>query len=205
VRLLEALRRLTAQRSPLADVLPVLRTLAPDDPFAEAIVHRPVGPDLALFLAHVAWTPRGTIGINYVMRHAVESSGTPEDRYVEAAYANLGKALKVEAGEVEGVKVFQVRHPLDHGASALGLPDFYANALAWAGSGNLFVGFTDPSTLFVTDMANDGVIRRFRESVRTSDYWGSVYLTPACYQLNANGLRLIEARAAQDGQPPPPA
>jgi hypothetical protein len=199
---LDTIRRLTGRRpSPKADLLPVLRTYAPNDPFAEAVVNRPVGPDLGIFLAHVNWTPRQTLGIDYLMRHAVEPSGGPDDGYFEAAYANLRRGLKVEGGEVDGATVFQVRHALDHGTSALGLPDFYTNATAWAGTGNLFVGFTDPSTLFITAMENADVIRRFRDAVLKSDYWGSVSLTPACYQLNANGLRLIEARAEKEGRP----
>lgn len=176
------------------DLLPVLRTYEPGDVFAEAAVHRAVGPNLANFLARVNWTPRRTIRIDYLMKHEVASSGGPEDPWFEAAYANLRRGLKVEGGETEGGKVFFFTHPLDHGASALALPDFYQKAAAVAGTPDLVVGFPDPSTLFVAPAGNADAIEKLRELVVTSGYWGSVSLTPACYHLDADGLRLIARR-----------
>jgi hypothetical protein len=200
----EQIRRATAGRvgeeelsepnDQLDDLLPVLRTIEQGDGFAAMTVNRAVGPGLGFFLAHVNWTPRRTIGTRYVMKHDVESLGKSADELMALACRNFASGLQVEAAEVEGERVFVVKHPLDMGASAVGLPDFHANASRWVGADELFIGFPDPSALFVTGMSNTKAIARTRQAVLTSDYWGAVALTPACYRLDAAGLNLIAAR-----------
>jgi hypothetical protein len=132
------------------------------------------------------------------MKHDVESLGKPADELMAIACRNLAWGLQVDATEVEGERVFVVKHPLDMGASAICLPDFHANATGWAGADELFVGFPNPSVLFVTRLTNTKAIARLRQTIVTSDYWGSVALTPACYRLDAAGLTPIAARPNPD-------
>jgi hypothetical protein len=182
----------------LDDLLPVLRTAEPGDIFSEAAVHRPVGPGLGLFLAHVNWTPRQTIGTRYVMNHDVESLGKSAEELMALALGNLASGLQVETAVAGGERVFLVKHPLDMGASAIGLPDIHAKASEWAGADELFVGFPDPSVLFVTRWSHTKAIARMRQTILTSDYWDAVALTPACYRLDASGLQLLAARPNPD-------
>jgi hypothetical protein len=104
------------------------------------------------------------------------------------------EAAEGRGRNVNGEIVYFFKHPLDHGASALCLPEFYGKASALAGSPDLFVGFTDPSELFVTLPGNTELVGRLREAVVNSDYWGSVHLTPACYRLTAAGLEPVVKR-----------
>src|SRR5262249_19444076 len=160
------------------------RTYEPGDVFAEAIVHRAVGADLAVFLAYAGTTPRGTIGIDYVMRSSVDTSEAAVTQMFETAWQNVRSGLQVDAHEAEGVKIFAFSHPSDMATSALGLPEFYEQARGWLGQDDLFVAFTDPAHLFVT-VPESQVVGKLCRAVEQSDYWGSVALTPACYHLNA--------------------
>jgi hypothetical protein len=187
----EALSRSTNQ---LDDLLPVLRTAQPGDGFSEMIVNRTVGPGLGFFLAHVNRTPRQTIGTRYVMNNDVQALGKSADELLAIANRNLAVGLQIQAVEVEGERAFMVKHKLDMGASAIGLPDFHANASKWAQASEVFVGFPNPGVLFVTAMSNAKAIDRLRQAILTSDYWGSVALTPACFRLTGAGLELIAIR-----------
>jgi hypothetical protein len=178
----------------LDDLLLVLRIAEPGDNFSQMIVNCPVGPGLSFFLAHVNWTPRRIIGTRYVMNHDVELLGRSAEELMTIACQNLASGLQVEAGEVEGERVFIVKHSMDMGASAIGLPDLHANASQWAEADELFVGFPDPSVLFVIGLSNTKAVARMRQAILASDYWGSVALTSACYRLNAAGLELIAVR-----------
>jgi hypothetical protein len=192
---------LSKENNQLDDLMPVLRTTEPADFFAEATVNRPVGPGLGVFLAHVNWTPRQTIGTRYVMNRDVKSLGKSADELMAIAFRNFASGLQVEAGEIEGERVFLVKHPLDMGASAIGLPNFHANASGWAEAGELFVGFPNPSVLFVTRLSNTKAFAQMRQIILTSDYWGAVALTPACYHLDGSGLNLIAARPNPEKPP----
>src|SRR5262249_15605479 len=138
----------------LDDVLPVLRTSGPDDGFSDMIVNRPVAPGLGFFLGHVNVTSRQTIGTRYVMNDDLAGLKKTADELFAIAHRNLASALQVEVVQVEGEGVFVVKHPLDVGASAIGLPDLHANASRWCGTDELFVGFPAPSTLFVTAISH---------------------------------------------------
>lgn len=177
-------------------LLPVLRDFAPGDVLADAIVHRAVGPSWAVFLAHVGPTERGTIGTEYVMKRSLEESPQTPDELFEAAWQNLAKGLKIEGGDIEGVRVLQLSHPLGFAASALALPNFLANASSWMEQPSIFAAFPSPDTLLVT-APDTPVAEQLRESVVKSDYWGSVALTPACLVMDATGMRVIDARKAE--------
>jgi hypothetical protein len=178
----------------LDDLMPVLRNI---DGFSEMVVNCPVGPGIGFYLAHVNWTERKTIGTLYVMKRDVETTGKTAEELMTTALRNFASGLQVQGAQAEGERVFMVKHSLDMGASAIGLPDFHSNASRWAGSAELFVGYPDPSVLFVTAMSNTRAVTRMTEAIITSDYWGAVALTPACYRLTAGGLELIAARTTE--------
>jgi hypothetical protein len=195
-----AKEELSKPNDSLDDVLPVLRLSEPGDGFSELIVNRPVAPGLGCFLGHVNVTPRQTIGTRYVMiADLARLNKTAEELFAIACH-NLASALRVEVVQVEGEGVFVVKHPLDVGASAIALPDLHANASRWTGAEEMFVGFPDPSTLFVMSLSHGKAIERLREAIVTSDYWGAVALTPACYRLDPAGLQLIAARPAPEAE-----
>ncbi|MGL4553778.1 MAG: hypothetical protein ACRC33_21655, partial [Gemmataceae bacterium] len=176
---------------PAAKLMPVLRDL---DGFGDDVVHRAVGPEFGAFLAHVARTPRDTLGIDYLMRSQLEGSPMTPDEAFRTACENFVAGLKIEGGLVGGEKVITVRHDLDLGTSALALPDFLDNASGWVGSAEVFVGFNDPTTMYVAARADGPFAARMRRSVQTSDYYGSIALTPACFTLGPGGPRLVARR-----------
>ncbi|HQR08233.1 MAG TPA: hypothetical protein PLN21_15505 [Gemmatales bacterium] len=179
------------------DLFPVLRTYhAGTDVFAESVVNRGLGAGLGFFLGHVNWTPHKTVGTAYVMKGEVEAFGKSAEELMDIACRNLEKELQVIPYEVDGERAFLLKHPMDMGASAIGLPGFYQNACQMAEAEKLFVGFADPGMLFLTSSKNKLAASRLGKTILKSNYWGSVYLTPACYLLTAKGLKLIAARPA---------
>ena len=185
----------TPQPRSEAALFPVLRDYAANDGFARTIVHRAVGTDLAVFLAHVGPTPRGTIGIDYVMQKNVGPSAESVNGLFEAAWRNLGTALQIDVREAEGGQVLSVTHPSGMASGALSLPDFYEQACSWVGREEVFAAFPDPDTLFLTAPGSPAV-GRLRQAVEQSQYWGAVALTPACCLLSRSGLRRVAVRPA---------
>lgn len=185
---------LATTKNRLDDLLPVLRTLEPGDVFSPRAVGLTIGPGLGLFLGHVNWKPRQTIGTRYVMKQDVAALGRPAEELMAVACRNLACGLRVDAVQIEGERAFVVKHPMGLAASAIGLPDLYANASQWTRAEELFVGFPDPSLLLVTRLEHAKAVAAVRQAIVTSDYWGAVALTPACYRLDAAGLELIAAR-----------
>jgi hypothetical protein len=178
-------------------LFPILRDYKAGDFFAQAVVHRPIAPELAVFLAQIGTTVEGNMGIEYAMQNRVESSSESIDDLFEEACHNLRAGLHVNAGEADGSKIFTFSHPSDMAASALCLPDFYDQVCSWFGQDKFFIAFTDPANLYVT--AQDSPFTaKLRKAVENSDYWGAVALTPACYHLDAGGLTLVVARPKKE-------
>lgn len=176
-----------------AALFPVLRSYAPGDVFMQIGVYRPIATDLAVYLAHVGMTPRNTIGIDYVMRANIDASEQAVAGLFDTALQNLRMGLQVNVSEDGGEKLFAFIRPGYMAASALCLPDFYQQVRSWLGE-EVFVAFPDPDNLFVT-LPQTRFAQTLRQTIEQSNYWGSVALTPACYLLNASGLRQVAARA----------
>ena len=176
-----------------ASLFPVLRSYAPDDVFMQIGVYRPIATDLAVYLAHVGMTPRNTVGIDYVMRASIDVSEQAVAGMFDAAMQNLRTGLQVNVSENGGGKLFAFTRPGYMAASALCLPDFYQQVRSWLGE-EVFVAFPDPDNLFVT-LPQSRFAITLRQTIEQSNYWGSVALTPACYLLNASGLRQVAVRA----------
>jgi hypothetical protein len=173
------------------ELLPVVRDR---DMLTEVVVHRPLSAELAVFLAHVTWTPQQTIGIHYLSQAQLEGSPLSLEETFQTALENLIQGLKIEAASAGEEKVFTVRHSHDLAVSALALPDFLDNAREWTGAERVFIAFVEAGTLYITADADGPFAARMRRAVQTSDYYDSVSLTPSCYWLGPEGLTLLSRR-----------
>ncbi|MFT5528010.1 MAG: hypothetical protein ACI9G1_003270 [Pirellulaceae bacterium] len=177
-------------------LLPVLRN--ENDMMAGVGLQRSIGAGLAIVLANVSFTPRGTIGIDYLMAAEIDDSEEAIEDLFIAAFNNLAGALQIQTKEAnDGDVIVVISHPLDHGASALCLPDLFEHGKSWLKTEELFVGIPDPGTLVMLP-ADSPEIPRLTESVISSEYWGSVALTPAVFKLTKDGLERIATRKSPE-------
>jgi hypothetical protein len=173
------------------DLLPILRSFDRGDLFAQTVVHRRLADDLAVFLAWVAPTARGTRGIDYLLTRTVREKQVDEAELFELAYDELKGGLEVSAAAGDdGRTFFALRRPGGFAASAVGLPDFYDQASDWTGAKRVFVGIPDPDTLLVAAYASP-VTQSLLASVDASEYAGAVDLRPASYLLNDSAIKRI--------------
>ena len=164
-----------------ANLYPVLRPAGSG--MAQFAVHRPIGAGLVVCLAHVAWTPRKTIGTNWLMQGSVQD--TEVDRLFEVAWKNLAKGLKVEGRSGEMGAIYTFEHPMCLAAGAIALPGFYENAVQATGAAEVVVGTPCLSHLFVA-AANTPAAESLREIVLAAESDGE--LPPAVFRLDASGL-----------------
>lgn len=170
-------------------LFPVLRREEPGNIFDKGVVHRPIGAGLGVYLAQVGPTPRGTIGIDYVLQHRTDWSHLSVDAAFETAWRNLSTGLRISAMKNKGATFFAVEHSSGLAAAALGLPGFHEQASQWVGSPEVFIAIPDPSTLLAA--APGGVAEsQLREAIHRAPVNGAVDLDPGCYILSVNGLRL---------------
>ena len=172
-------------------ILPVLREYAPDDVYAQSVVYRPVADGLGLFLASVAPTESGTVGVNYLMARDVAANGIAETALFETAYANLTEGLRVNGVEDDGQTFLALEREGGFAASALGLPDFHAQAAEWLSAPRLFAGFTDPDTLFVA-AADSPLAAKLQAAIAASDpSEDTIHLDPASYRLDGKSITRV--------------
>jgi hypothetical protein len=169
--------------------LPVLRDL---DGLSPAIAHRTIAPGLGVFLAEVGTTPRGTIGIDYVMAAKLNEPSSDAGRLWQQAFSNLASSLQVDAADLDGQLLFIFNREQGMAASAIALPDFSDRAAEWTGSQRLMVGIPDPDTLLLC-AAGSPVVGHIQEATLGSQYVGAVNLTP-CLLLLDHGRLSLEAR-----------
>jgi hypothetical protein len=170
-------------------LLPVLRREDPDSIYAQTIVHRPLGAGVGVYLAQVGPTPRGTIGINYVLQHQTDWKSTSVHEAFETAWRNFKADLKISGIKNDGATFFSVEHPSGVAAAALGLPGFRDEASQWVGSSELFIAVLNPSTLLVA--APGGLAeKQLRATTHQYTETGAVDLDPGCYILSPSGLRV---------------
>lgn len=175
-------------------LLPVLRNDDDGDMMAEIGVYREVGAGLAISLANVGMTSRGTIGIDYLMRGDIEDGEEVREQLFNEAWDNLRKGLKIQGGETQvGGKLITISHPSDHAASAISLPDFYDQASAWLEVDKVFVAIPDPGNLLLA-APDSKIVDDVTQMVLASEYWGAVALTPACFHLSKAGLERVATR-----------
>lgn len=172
--------------------LPVLRNL---DSLSEALVYSEVAPGLAVFLAQVGMTPRGTLGIDYVMAKAAQEQAIDVKALWAKAFSNLKDGLKVNAARHNGQTYFILTRQGNLAASAIGLPDFPAQATGWLGSARLLAAIPNPDTLMVCE-AGSPVTGHLRGAVLKSTYTGAINLTPCVLRIEDGRISVLARRAA---------
>ncbi|WP_410615349.1 hypothetical protein [Amycolatopsis sp. lyj-109] len=178
------------------EVLPVLwSTSSPRAGLLDTLPHQPLVPGrLSVALAVVGRTPRGTIGMHHITRHQHEEMGAPplEDLFA-VGYQSLARGLKFEVrSSGEDVLVSVARENL-LAASALALPDLYAQLSQQFGPGDLLVGLPCPDEMYVA-REDSGLADTVREQVLASPY-ETTELVPSVLRLGPGGLELLAERS----------
>jgi hypothetical protein len=163
-----------------AKLLPVLRN---SGDFSEIIVNLPLTPEYSLFLANVGWTPRGTIGIDYLMTQKVREGGLDQHGLWKEAFANLASGLNVNVIKHKGHPLFIVSRPDGLAAAAVGLPNFADKAEGWVKSRHVMIGIPDPGTVMVC-AAESPVMSHVRDTIKGAQYSGTVDLTPCLMRID---------------------
>lgn len=174
------------------ELLPVLwSTSSPRAGLLEALPHRPLVPGrLSVAFAVVSRTPEGKIGMHHVTRHQHEEMGAPD--LAGVAYPSLARSLKFEIrSSGSDVLVSVVRENL-LAASALALPDLYAQLSEQFGAGDLLVGLPCPDEMYVA-REDSGLAAAVRELVLESPY-ETTELVPSLLRLGPDGLELLAER-----------
>jgi hypothetical protein len=167
-------------------LLPILRNA---DQLTQVMVHQPLGSTLALCLARVKTTPEGRIGIDYVMTASVKETPDAVQTLWKEGLAALTQGLQVSVGEHQGDQFFMVNRREGFAASALGLPDFFANAASWIKSPRIAAAILDPNTICLC-AADRAIVRHLEEMVINSPYQGSINLTPCLLILDKSALTM---------------
>ncbi|MBX7223466.1 MAG: hypothetical protein K1Y36_26365 [Blastocatellia bacterium] len=173
--------------------LPVLRNR---DPLARNMVHRPVTDHLVICLALVGKTPSNTIGIDYVMKNRLAEIPVPEAEIWEDAFANLTVGLRVNACQEQGETFFTLERKDGFAASAWTLPDFPKRAAEWVQSRQFILAFPNPNLLFLC-ASTSTMVSQFTNMVVTSDYTGSINLTPSVLEFDGMAFRILAQRPDQ--------
>jgi hypothetical protein len=181
-------------------LLPILRSFDPNDLYAQCIVHRRVADEIAVFLAWVAPTRRGTRGIDYLLTRTVREKQVEEAELFDLANDELKEGLQVDAtAREDGGTYFALRRPGGFAASAIGLPDFCDQASEWTGTKRVFVGIPNPDTLLVAAYTSP-VVQSLLRWVDTSCYAGAIDLEPASYLLNGSVIERLGTSKRRAGR-----
>ncbi|MEL6271627.1 MAG: hypothetical protein AAFU54_22475 [Chloroflexota bacterium] len=174
------------QNLPDAAHFPVLRDA--DGIAQELFVTRSLTPDLVLCLAQVGITPRGTIGIDYVM----EKDAPDADTLWTQAYTTVMTGLAVNAAEDDGHPLLVINREQGLGAAAVALPDFAQRMEGMLNTPRLYVAIPEPNTLLAV-AADSPIAEKIQQMALNSDYSGAVALTP-CVLLYENGQPAVMGR-----------
>jgi hypothetical protein len=178
-----------AAQQPGPLLIPVLRNI---DDFTQMVVHRRLIPELGIFLASVGPTPRGTIGIDYLMSAKARSENMNLNALWNEAFSNLKMGLNVSAAGRNNERYFIVKRQGNIASSALALPDFFEQAMQWVGNREIQIAVPDPDTLLLC-AARSPVARDLKNAALQSQYVGAVHLTP-CVLLLENGKLSLQAK-----------
>ena len=180
----------TASDANSAELLPVLRNA---DSFSDIVASRPLIPGLALFLANVGPTSRGTLGIEYVMLGKLEQEQIDPEELWKHSFDNLMKGLSVNVAKDGEQSFFILKRQGGMASGAIGLADFRENVVGWIGSNRAIIGIPDPDTLIIC-AANSPLLSRIQQQILNSKYSGPVNLTPALLLLDNDRLSLDRKR-----------
>ncbi|RSM41681.1 hypothetical protein DMA12_23995 [Amycolatopsis balhimycina DSM 5908] len=177
------------------EVLPVLwSTSSPRAGLLDALPHQPLVPGrLSVALAVVSRTPQGKIGMQHITRHQHEQMGTPplEDLF-GVGYQSLARGLKFEVRRSGEDTLVSVARENLMAASALALPDLYAQLTQHLGAGELLVGLPCPDEMYIA-RAESGLAATIREQVLGSPY-ETTELVPSVLRLGPGGMELLAER-----------
>ncbi|MDX3195719.1 hypothetical protein PV458_45590 [Streptomyces sp. MN03-5084-2B] len=179
-------------RQSAEELLPVLWSASsPRAGLLETLPHHPLVPGrLSVAFAVVGPTPHGTVGMHHVTRHQHEEMGAPD--LTGVAYQSLARGLKFEVGGYgDDVLVSVVRDNL-LAASAIVLPDLYAQLSRQFGEGDLLVGLPCPDEMYVV-REDSGLAEKVREQVLNSPY-ETTELVPSVLRLGPDGVELLAER-----------
>ena len=167
-------------------LLPVLRNLS-NDILSQAGVLRGVAPGLAVFLAEVSPTLKGTMGVSYVLRNHLPDKPSINELFFELAFRHLVEGMHVNLVEQSGERFHRVHRADGFGASVIALPDFYEKAASWCRTKEMFVCIEDVNHVWV-GTPDSKMARQLREKTRTGLSRGAVDLDPVCLILRENGF-----------------
>ncbi|KDN20242.1 hypothetical protein [Amycolatopsis rifamycinica] len=188
----EARAVMAETRPPSEELLPVLwSTSSPRAGLLDTLPHQPLVPGrLSVAFAVVGPTPHGTIGMHHVTRHQHEEMGAPD--LAGVAYQSLARGLRFDVSRSGSeVLVSVVRENL-LAASAIALPDLYAQLSQQFGPGDLLVGLPCPDEMYVV-REDSGLAEQVREQVLSSPY-ETTELVPSVLRLAPGGVELLAER-----------
>ncbi|GAA1019594.1 MULTISPECIES: hypothetical protein [Amycolatopsis] len=176
------------------EILPILWSASsPRAGLLEALPHQPLVPGrLSVALAVVSRTPEGKIGMQHITRHEQEQMGAPLEKLFDVGFGCLARGLKFEVrGSGEDVLVSLAREN-QLAASAIALPDLYAQLSPHLGTGDLIVGLPCPDEMHVA-REGSGLADTVRQQALGSPY-ETTELVPSVLRLGPGGLELLAER-----------
>jgi hypothetical protein len=174
-----------------APLLPVLRPMVPDDPMVQIVVHRPVTAKLAIFLAHAAPTPRGTVGLSWLLTRDVAPAGEDSPSPFDEAMNNLTSGLHVKAmGKGRTVDYVLMQRDGGFAASILADPGLHGRATGWVGDSRILAIAPDRDTLVLMPVGSPLAAKAVSGLPAGSADAGSEFVA-GVFMLNATGVRAM--------------
>jgi hypothetical protein len=178
------------QHMPDTQLLPVLRDF---DDLAGEVLQTAITPELAVYLANVGVTPRGTLGIDYVMQKAVTEQGADLQALWEQAFKNVMKGLAVNGAEDNGHPLLVINREQGLAAAAVGLPDFTGRIAGMLNAPQFYVAIPDPNTLLAVD-ANSPIAEKIQQVALSSEYNAALAFTPCVLLVDGEVITLHKRR-----------
>ncbi|WP_370933585.1 hypothetical protein [Amycolatopsis sp. cg13] len=176
------------------EILPILWSASsPRAGLLEALPHQPLVPGkLSVALAVVSRTPEGKIGMQHITLHEQEQMGAPLEKMFDVGFGCLARGLKLEVRTSGEDVLVSLTRENQLAASALALPDLFAQLSPHLGAGDLIVGLPCPDEMYVT-REGSGLADTVRQQALSSPY-ETTELVPSVLRLGPGGLELLAER-----------
>ncbi|MFE3177504.1 hypothetical protein ACFXPA_41435 [Amycolatopsis sp. NPDC059090] len=177
------------------EILPILWSASsPRAGLLEALPHQPLVPGrLSVALAVVSRTPEGKIGMQHITRHEQEQMGAPLEKLFDVGFGSLARGLKFEVRRSGEDVLVSLARENQLAASAIALPDLYAQLSPHLGTGDLIVGLPCPDEMHVA-REGSGLADTVRQQAFGSPY-ETTELVPSVLRIGPGGLELLAERA----------
>lgn len=190
----------SAHGDPEADapvLLPLLRMVQLPPPLSAS---RELIPNqLYLLAARVAPTPRGTLGMSWVMRNQVDSGEVDFDEVLTEAFSNLSDGMRIGVGEsedrTERLLSFEGQTPTFMPAAAIAAPDFHEQLVELLGGDRFVAGISCHDKLHVV-RADSSWLGDLERMVFAADHLEED-LVPTLLAIEPGGIRILK----QNGTP----